>query len=58
MQLIDLLSPFLPVYFNRFFFLNLKQNVPLSPPTPLELNVDGFFFSGYNLISASPAGLM
>lgn len=62
MQLIDFLSLFslALVYFNKdrnFLFGNLKQNVPMSPPTLLALNADGYF-SGYNLISASPAGLM
>lgn len=58
MQLIDFLSlsSLALVYFNKdrnFLFGNLKQNVPLSPPTLLALSADG-----YNLISASPAGLM
>lgn len=41
----------------EFFFGNLKQNVPVSPPTLLALSADGYF-SGFNLISASPAALM
>lgn len=61
MQLIDFLSvsSYALVYFNkdRIFFGNLKQNVPVSPPTLLALSADGYF-SGFNLISASPAGLM
>lgn len=62
MQLIDFLSvsSFALVYFNKDRFIlfgSLKQNVPASPPTLLALSADGYF-SGYNLISASPAGLM
>lgn len=62
MQLIDFLSvsSFALVYFNKDRFIlfgSPKQNVPVSPPTLLALSADGYF-SGYNLISASPAGLM
>lgn len=62
MQLIDFLSvsSFALVYFNKDRFIlfgSLKQNVPVSPPTLLAPSTDGYF-SGYNLISASPAGLM